>query len=78
MVYYYGSSKITYLHKIEREKINGILKKYLNLIVKKKLKRVMPIVDSINELEESISKLSDEELKNKTTDFKAQLKKEKH
>ena len=34
----------------------------------------MPIVDSINELEESISKLSDEELKNKTTEFKAQLK----
>ena len=48
----------------------GLFKTYSE----KEVKRVMPIVDSINELEESISKLSDEELKNKTTEFKAQLK----
>ena len=52
----------------------GILSKVFKSYSEKDVKRVMPIVDSINELEESISKLSDEELKNKTTEFKAQLK----
>ena len=52
----------------------GILSKVFKSYSEKEVKRVMPIVDSINELEESISKLSDEELKNKTTEFKAQLK----
>ena len=33
----------------------------------------MPIVDKINSLEEEISKLTDEELKNKTNEFKEQL-----
>ena len=52
----------------------GILSKVFKSYSEKEVKRVMPIVDSINELEESISKLSDEELKNKTTEFKTQLK----
>ena len=52
----------------------GILSKVFKSYSEKEVKRVMPIVDSINELEEYISKLSDEELKNKTTEFKAQLK----
>ena len=39
----------------------------------KEVKRVKPIVDKINGLEAEISKLSDEELKNKTTEFKKQL-----
>jgi preprotein translocase subunit SecA len=40
----------------------------------KTLKKIQPIVDKINSLEESISHLSDEELKAKTTEFKEQLK----
>ena len=39
----------------------------------KEVKRVKPIVDKINGLEAEISKLSDEELKNKTAEFKKQL-----
>jgi preprotein translocase subunit SecA len=39
----------------------------------KEVKRVMPIVKKINEMEDEISKLSDEELKNKTTYFKNKL-----
>ena len=39
-----------------------------------KIKKMMPIVDHINALEEQISALSDEELKAKTDDFKAILK----
>ncbi len=40
----------------------------------KEVKRVMPIVKQINDLEESISKLSDHELRLKTDEFKQQLK----
>ncbi len=35
-----------------------------------KIKKMMPVVEHINALEEEISKLSDEELKNKTNEFK--------
>jgi len=41
----------------------------------KEVKRVMPIVEKINGLEENISKLSDEELRNKTNEFKQRLEK---
>ena len=41
----------------------------------KEVKRVRPIVDKINELEESILKLTDEQLKNKTNEFKERLSK---
>ena len=40
----------------------------------KEVKRIMPIVEKINSLESEIQKLTDEELKNKTTEFKEQLK----
>lgn len=51
----------------------GIFSKVFKSYSEKEVKRVMPIVASINELEESISKLSDDELKNKTSEFKAKL-----
>jgi len=47
----------------------GIFKSYSE----KEVKRVMPLVEKINGLEESISKLSDKELTNKTEEFKKQL-----
>ncbi len=49
--------------------INKIFKSYSE----KEVKRIMPIVDKINGLEEEMSKLSDSALRNKTTEFKAQL-----
>ena len=48
---------------------NKIFKSYSE----KEVKRIMPLVEKINLLEEEISKLSDEELKNKTNIFKKQL-----
>ena len=47
----------------------GLFKTYSE----KEVKRVMPIVNKINELEAEISKLSDHELRAKTDYFKAQL-----
>ena len=51
--------------------LNKIFKSYSE----KEVKRVMPIVEKINGFEEKISKLSDTELKNKTTEFKERLNK---
>ena len=48
----------------------GLFKTYSE----KEVKRVMPIVNKINSLEEEISKLSDEQLRNKTIEFKEELK----
>ncbi len=53
----------------------GFLNKIFGSYSEKEVKRVMPIVEKINSLEESISKLSDEELKNKTVEFKNRLSK---
>ena len=47
----------------------GLFKSYSE----KEVKRVMPIIEQINNLEESISKLTDSELKNKTVEFKKEL-----
>ncbi len=47
----------------------GLFKTYSE----KEVKRVMPIVKKINELEDGISKLSDEELRAKTGEFKKEL-----
>ena len=47
----------------------GLFKTYSE----KEVKRVMPIVKKINGLEEEISKLSDEELRAKTDEFKKEL-----
>ena len=49
---------------------NKIFKSYSE----KEVKRVMPIVEKINGLEEKISKLTDAELRAKTDEFKKQLK----
>jgi len=51
----------------------GIFSKLFGSYSEKEVKRVMPIVEKINGLEESISKLTDEELKNKTVEFKERL-----
>ena len=47
----------------------GLFKTYSE----KEVKRVMPIVNKINALEEETSKLSDEELRAKTVEFKKEL-----
>ena len=52
----------------------GILKKIFKSYSEKEVKRVMPIVQKINGLEEEMSKLSDKELRGKTEYFKEQLK----
>ena len=51
----------------------GIFSKIFASYSEKEVKRVMPIVEKINGLEENISKLSDKELKNKTIEFKQRL-----
>ncbi|MDO5555082.1 MAG: preprotein translocase subunit SecA [Clostridia bacterium] len=51
----------------------GIFNKIFGSYSEKEVKRVMPIIEKINNLEDETSKLSDEELKNKTTLFKKRL-----
>ena len=51
----------------------GIFSKIFKSYSEKEVKRIMPIVEKINSLEAEISKLTDEELKNKTNIFKKQL-----
>ena len=52
----------------------SILKKIFKSYSEKEVKRVMPIVEKINALEDEVSKLSDSELRAKTDYFKEQLK----
>jgi len=57
-----------------REEVKmGIFSKIFKSYSEKEVKRIMPIVEKINSLEGEISKLTDEELKNKTNTFKKQL-----
>ena len=51
----------------------GIINKLFISYSEKEVKRVMPIVEKINSLEESISKLTDSELTKKTEEFKNRL-----
>ena len=51
----------------------GIFSNVFKSYSEKEVKRIMPIVDEINGFEETISKLSDEELKGKTKEFKKKL-----
>ena len=51
----------------------GLFEKIFGTYSEKEVKRVRPIVDKINSLEEEISKLSDKELVAKTDYFKAEL-----
>ena len=52
----------------------SVLSKIFKTYSEKEVKRVKPIVEKINGLEEVMSKLSDEELRGKTEEFKKQLK----
>lgn len=52
----------------------GLFKTYSE----KEVKRVMPIVKKINELEEEISKLTDEQLRGKTIEFKKEIENKKN
>ena len=51
----------------------GIFKKIFGTYSEKEVKRVMPLVEKINSLEDEISKLSDDELRNKTADFRVRV-----
>lgn len=53
----------------------GIISKIFGTYSEKEVKRVMPLVEKINSLEEGIAKLNDEELRNKTLEFKERLEK---
>lgn len=53
----------------------GLFSKIFGSYSEKEVKRVMPIVEKINSLEEEISKLSDSNLKGKTAEFKERLEK---
>ena len=53
----------------------GLFKNLFASYSEKEVKRVMPIVERINSLEDEISKLSDEKLRNKTKEFKDRLEK---
>ncbi len=53
----------------------GLISKIFGTYSEKEVKRVMPLVEKINKLEDGISKLSDSELTNKTTEFKERLSK---
>ena len=52
----------------------SVLNKIFKSYSEKEVKRIMPIVEKINGLEEEMSKLSDRELREKTPYFKDQLK----
>jgi len=52
-----------------------ILEKFIGTKSERDLKKLQPIVDKINSLEPAFEKLSDEELKAKTAEFKARLEK---
>ncbi len=53
----------------------GFLNKIFGTYSEREVKRIMPIVQKINDLEDSISKLTDKELKEKTTEFKSRIEK---
>lgn len=51
----------------------GLFGKIFGTYSEKEVKRVMPLVEKINSLEEQISKISDTELRAKTAEFKARI-----
>lgn len=53
--------------------IQGVFKKVFGTQNDRLLKRLWPLVDKVNGLESEYEKLSDEQLKDKTTEFKARL-----
>jgi preprotein translocase subunit SecA len=52
-----------------------IFNKIFGTYSEREIKRIMPVVKKVNSLEDGIEKLSDEELKGKTEEFKGRLKK---
>ena len=52
----------------------GLIEKIFGSYSAKEIKRIMPLVDKIEALDEPMQKLSDEELKNKTEEFRERLK----
>lgn len=55
--------------------INFVIKKIFGSVNDRAIKSYIPLINQINEFEADISKLSDENLKNKTQEFKDRLKK---
>jgi preprotein translocase subunit SecA len=55
--------------------VQKIFSKIFGTSHQREMKKIQPIVDQINNFEPAIQKLSDEELKNKTPEFQARLKK---
>ena len=53
----------------------GVIEKIFGSYSEKEIKRITPLVDKIESLEEDMKKLSDEELRNKTEEFKERLSK---
>ena len=53
--------------------IVGLLKRIFGTQSQRELRRMRPLVRRINELEESYQKLSDDEVRAKTAEFKARL-----
>ncbi len=51
----------------------GFLKKIIGTKNEREINRLMPVVDQINSFESAVSALSDEQLKSKTSEFKARL-----
>lgn len=51
----------------------GLFGKIFGTYSEKEVKRVAPLVEKINSLENEISKLTDSELKAKTAEFKVRL-----
>ena len=55
--------------------VNTILTKVFGSNAARELKKIWPVVEVINSLEESVKKLSDESLQDKTIEFKSRLEK---
>jgi preprotein translocase subunit SecA len=53
--------------------VKRLFEKFFGTYSEREIKRVMPIVDKIEAMEEDMKKLTDEELKAKTTEFKNRL-----
>ena len=53
----------------------GFIEKLFGTYSEREVKRLGSVVDKIQSLDESMQKLSDDELRNKTTEFKDRLSK---
>ena len=54
--------------------VQGLLRKIFGTQNERELKRIGPIVEAINLIEPSIAGLTDDELKEKTAEFRERLK----